>query len=160
MTVLSVPALPAPTLPALWQATTEEHTRWSSVLRLHDDVIGHGDGHGVRVAVERCAAGRLRDSYPVAAHDLEVRVLDPCPPDALTRVLRTLATTAWTTDPRCRRVVYAAPAADRHHITAAETAGFHHVVDVDLGREELSLLVTEPPWVTGGDIHHDSVPGT
>jgi hypothetical protein len=62
-------------------------------------------------------------------------------------------------DPRCRRVVHAVPAGQRDQIAAAESAGCRYVVDVDLGREELSLLVAEPDWVTDTDIDIDRVPG-
>ncbi|MGW0632796.1 hypothetical protein [Streptomyces sp. NPDC002758] len=44
-------------------------------------------------------------------------------------------------------------------MAAAASAGFRHAVDVDLGPEELSVLVSEPDWVTGTDMDLDRVPG-
>ncbi|MER5911196.1 hypothetical protein ABT124_11975 [Streptomyces sp. NPDC001982] len=44
-------------------------------------------------------------------------------------------------------------------MAAAASAGFRYAVDVDLGPEELSLLVSEPDWVTGTDMDLDRVPG-
>ena len=61
-------------------------------------------------------------------------------------------------DPRCRRVVFAAPVDDLTSIAAAHAAGFRYVVDVDIPGEELSLLVAEAHWVTAMD--SDRVPGT
>ncbi|WNM31694.1 hypothetical protein RKE30_15400 [Streptomyces sp. Li-HN-5-11] len=152
--MLTVPPLRKPVLPGAWRAAAEAPTRWSCVLRLRQD------GHEIRVRAERCAAGRLRATYPVGAHDVEVRILDDCPQHLLTQLLRTLTLSLWAADPSCRRTVYAAPAGDLDRIGAAEDAGFRHVVDVDLGQDELGLLVAEPEWVTGGDADHDRVPGT
>lgn len=152
--MLTVPPLPELAVPSTWQPTVESRTRWACALPLRQE------GQAVRVRAERCAAGRLRETYPVGAHDVEVQILDDCPQHLLPKVLRTLSGFLLTADPSCRRVVYAAPGADRDRIAAAEAAGFRRVVDVDLGSDELSLLVAEPEWVTGGDVHHDQVPGT
>ncbi|GCE44881.1 hypothetical protein Rhow_000507 [Rhodococcus wratislaviensis] len=45
-------------------------------------------------------------------------------------------------------------------IAAAEAAGFRYVVDVDVAESELSLLVSEPGWVTEVDIDLEHVPGS
>jgi len=117
-------------------------------------------GIDVGVRVERCASGRLRDTYPAGARDLEVRIDGGCPHDTLTELLRALVDAIRAADPHCRRVVYAAAEGDRDTVAAAAVAGFRHVVDVDLGEQQLSLLVAEPGWVTATDMDLDHVPGT
>ncbi|WP_158839951.1 hypothetical protein [Saccharothrix deserti] len=112
------------------------------------------------VEVERCSAGPLRDAYPIAANDVEVRVTGASTSEVLTNVLTTLVGEVLTADPRCRRVVFAAPAGDHDTVSAAEAAGFRYVLDVDLPGAELSLLVAEPTWVTRVDMDLDRVPGT
>lgn len=108
--------------------------------------------------LQRCVTGRLRDAYPVNAHDVEVRVTEELPADRLAEMLAKTAREVLGNDPRCRRVVFAAPVDDLTRIAAALAAGFRHVVDVDVPGEELSLLVAEPHWVTAMD--SDRVPGT
>lgn len=108
--------------------------------------------------LQRCVTGRLRDAYPVNAHDVEVRVTEELPPDLLAEMLARTAREVLGNDPRCRRVVFAAPVDDLTRIAAAQAAGFRYVVDVDVPGEELSLLVAEPRWVTAMD--SDRVPGT
>jgi hypothetical protein len=101
--------------------------------------------------IERCTAGRLYNAYPVGEYDVEIRL----PGGADTGLLRDLVTQIEVSDPRCRRVVYAAPAGDLADIAAAEAAGFRYVVDVDLpGDASFSLLVAEPGWVTRLDHTH------
>lgn len=117
------------------------------------------DGGTVDARLERCAAGRLRDTYPVGAHDVEIRLGAGTPRDVLPELLRTLTRAVFAADPRCRRVVHAVPVDDRDALGAAAAAGFRHAVDVDLGPEELGLLVSEPDWVTGTDMDLDRVPG-
>ncbi|MGP3962073.1 hypothetical protein ACTWPT_39400 [Nonomuraea sp. 3N208] len=109
--------------------------------------------HGARVRLERCAAGRLRDAYPVAAHDVELQV-----DGAGTELLLALVDAVSVADPRCRRVVYAVQEGDLPRIAAAEAAGFRYVVDVDLADAQLSLLVAEPGWATRTDTDLDHVP--
>ncbi|GAA4965842.1 hypothetical protein HD597_007027 [Nonomuraea thailandensis] len=108
-----------------------------------------------RVRLERCAAGRLRDAYPVAAHDLEVQA-----PEADAGLLRAVVDAVAQADPHCRRVVYAVPEGDLNRMAVAESAGFRYVVDVDLADAQLSLLVAEPEWVTRTDMDLDHVPGS
>lgn len=108
--------------------------------------------------LQRCVTGRLRDAYPVNAHDVEVRVTEELPADLLAEMLAKTAREVLGDDPRCRRVVFAAPVDDLTRIAAAQAAGFRYVVDVDVPGEELSLLVAEPRWVTAMDL--DRVPGT
>lgn len=108
--------------------------------------------------LERCSAGRLRDSYPVNAHDVEVRVAGEPPPALLADLLRDAAREALKADPRCRRVVFAAHSEAQPAIDAAKAAGFRYVADVDLPEGELSLFVAEPDWVTALD--SERVPGT
>ena len=115
-------------------------------------------GRAGLASLEPCSEGRLRDSYPVNAHDVEVRVAGEPPPALLAGLLRDAARDALAADPRCRRVVFAVPAGARAAIDAAEAAGFRHAVDVDLPDEELSLFVAEPDWVTAMD--SERVPGT
>lgn len=111
----------------------------------------------VDVEVERCSAGPLRDTYPVSAHDVEVRVTGAPTAAVLTDVLVTVAGAVMAADPRCRRVVYAARAGDHDAVSAAEAAGFRYVLDVDVPSAELSLLVAEPAWISLADV---DVPGT
>ncbi|NBM20910.1 hypothetical protein [Streptomyces sp. GC420] len=152
--MITVPAAPDLHLDPRWEAVPVRRGRHMSHLR----VTGHGTGIDVRV--ERCAAGRLRHTYPAGARDMEVRVDGPCPRETLAALLRSLADAVDAADPSCRRIVFAAASGDRGSVTAAQSAGFRYVTDVDLGREELSLLVAEPAWVTRTDIDLDRVPGS
>jgi hypothetical protein len=107
---------------------------------------------------EPCVTGRLARAYPASAHDVELRA--SAPTAATAAELRAWAGEAFTADPRCRRVVYATPAGDAALAEVAREAGFRHVVDVDLGDEELALWVVEPAWVTTTDMDLDRVPGS
>jgi hypothetical protein len=118
------------------------------------------DMRAEQVRLERCATGRLRDAYPVHAHDVEVRLARAVSPDLLGALLADAARGVLDGDPECRRVVFAAPADDREAAATARAAGFRHVLDVDLPGAELSLLVAEPGWVTVGWADLDTVPGT
>ncbi|MEU6408200.1 hypothetical protein [Microbispora sp. NPDC046933] len=109
---------------------------------------------GVAVRLERCAAGRLRHAYPVAAHDIELQAAE-----ADAGLLRALVDAVAEADPQCRRVVYAVPEGDLDRMAVAEAAGFRYVIDVDLADAQLSLLVVEPEWVTRTDMDLDHVPG-
>lgn len=148
--MIAVPSLPALDLGGGWQATVEAWTRGAGRLHLHRD------GVVADVQVERCAAGRLRETYPAGAHDLEVRVCG----GPLAELLQTLFEAVTKADPACRRVVYAAREGDAEQVAAARSAGFRHVVDVDVADEQLSLLVAEPDRVTGADADLGHVPGT
>src|SRR4029450_3884728 len=120
-------------------------------------------GTNLDATLERCAHGRLRDAYPVAEHDIEIR-LDDAPTDELTALLGALSAAGGPAeqqaDPQCRRVVFGAPRGDLATLAAAENAGFRYVVDVDLAGASLSLAVAEPSWVTSVDMDLDHVPGT
>lgn len=148
--------LPEIALGGAWKVATEERTR--TTTRLH---VRHGTLPGLTVALERCASGRLREAYPVNAHDIEARVLDKAVlPDVLTDLLRDVITALERSDPECRRIVFAAPPGDLATIAAAEKAGLRYVVDVDLPDRSVSLLVAEPDWVTHVDMDLDHVPQT
>ena len=152
--MITVPEVPArPVLGPGWELVRECRKRFSA------DLLLRGDGVTVDVRLERCAAGRLRDSYPVGAHDVEVRVGDECPVAVLPDLLRTLVTALQRADPDCRRILHAVQVERSSVIAAAESAGFRHVVDVDLEQAELSLLVAEPDWATRTDMDLDRVPG-
>ncbi|RYF61892.1 MAG: hypothetical protein EOO27_00150 [Comamonadaceae bacterium] len=120
------------------------------------------------VELQRCAAGRLRNSYPVSARDIEVRLFELTSSDELTTALHAVVAAIRKTEPECRKVVYAVDSNDAYQgrvsrlaiIAAAEAAGFRYVVDVDVAEAELSLLVSEPEWVTEVDIDLDHVPGS
>jgi hypothetical protein len=116
-------------------------------------------GTNLNATLERCAHGRLRDAYPVAEHDIEIR-FDDAPTDELTALLGALSAAVQQADPQCRRVVFGAPRGDVATLTAAENTGFRYVVDVDLAGASLSLAVAEPSWVTSVDMDLDRVPGT
>ncbi|MFD4600477.1 hypothetical protein ACFWPQ_20915 [Streptomyces sp. NPDC058464] len=152
--MITVPAVPADLAPdPAWETEPIAGSRTAAGFRLRRD------GVTVDVRLERCAAGRLRDAYPAGAHDLELRVAAGCPDHLLPALLRSLTAAVRDADPHCRRVVLAIPVADRGGITAAGSAGYRHAVDVDLGQEELALLVAEPDWVTATDIDLERVPG-
>ena len=112
------------------------------------------------VEVQSCSAGRLPHAYPAGAHDVEVRIAEASPPKLLSDVLRVLADAIQAADPRCRRVVFAAPVDDLEAVTAAQAAAYRYVVYVEVPGEDLSLLVAEPQWVTRVDMDLDRVPGT
>lgn len=112
------------------------------------------------VRTQRCVTGRLRNAYPVSAHDVELQLTAELPAGDLTEVLGAAAREILHGDPHCRRVVFAAPASERDALDAAEAAGFRYVVDVDIPGAELSLFVVEPDWVTAVDMDVDRVPGT
>ncbi|MGW3497441.1 hypothetical protein [Streptomyces sp. NPDC001020] len=154
--MIAAPSLPALDIPGGWKTTVESWTRSTGRLRLHL----HGQGIDIGVRVERCAAGRLREAYPAGARDLEVRIDGGCPHNALAELLLTLVDAVRAADPRCRRIVYAAAEDDQDTIAVAAAAGFRHAVDVDLGEQQLSLLVAEPDWVSAIDMDLEHLPGT
>ncbi|WP_433566679.1 hypothetical protein ACQP1O_16630 [Nocardia sp. CA-151230] len=112
------------------------------------------------VELERCATGRLRHTYPVHSHDVEVRVTGTLPGPLLADLLNALFAAVEAADPYSRRLVFAASADGCNAIAAAESVGFRSVVDIDLPDARLSLLVAEPNWVTAVDMDLDHVPGT
>lgn len=152
--MLAVPRLPEFGVPRGWRTAVESWTRVTGRMRLHRGDLDVG------VQVERCAAGRLRDAYPAGARDLELRIGPGCPDGGLSEVLRVLVRAVGTSDPDCRRIVHAVPEGDRGALATAEAAGFRHVVDVDLGEEQLSLLVAEPGRGTAAGADPDRPPGT
>ncbi|CAN5193496.1 hypothetical protein BH09ACT6_BH09ACT6_20390 [soil metagenome] len=87
--------------------------------------------------------GSLSATYPSGAGDRELAVGEGSEPDAVAAIVHTIL----SRNPRCRRVVTAAPVGDLAAIALAEEAGFRYVVDVDTHSAELSLLVAEPEWV-------------
>ena len=126
-----------------------------------DIVRGDDDGEYVEAVARYASGGPLRDAYPVAAHDVEIRI--PRRPRTFARLaafLDELGIAVLAADRACRRVVVAVAPDDLAAITAAESVGFRHVVDVDVPGDELSLLVREPEWVTQRDADLDRVPGT
>lgn len=116
-------------------------------------------GAEVEAVLERCVHGRLRAAYPAAEHDIEIRP-GHVASDELTSLLGSLVAAVQRAEPRCRRIVFAAPLGDVATLAAAESAGFRYVVDVDLPGASLSLAVAEPAWVTSVDMDLDRVPGT
>jgi hypothetical protein len=116
------------------------------------------DGEGVvELGVRRCISSRLRDTYPVSSHDIELFGLNDAPPHAFAHALIELSEAVLRADPLCRRVVFAAPAGEADMGRAAEMAGFRPVVDVDVPGAELRLFVAEPDWVSNIDLQR--VPG-
>lgn len=148
-----MPASPlsVPTLPGPWRAVITSR----SSTKLLIDISGESDTE-VSVELERCTVGRLRHAYPVNAQDIEIRVRRSH--GAVGTLLGVLVPAVWAVDPRCRRIVFAAPVADSDSISAAQAAGFRKVLDVELPEAELSLFVAEPDWVTGADMDLDRVP--
>ena len=116
------------------------------------------DGEGVvELGFRRCISSRLRDTYPVSSHDIELFGLNDAPPQAFARALIEISEAVLRADPLCRRVVLAAPAGEADMGRAAEMAGFRPVVDVDVPGAELRLFVAEPDWVSNIDLQR--VPG-
>src|SRR6201993_1240836 len=66
------------------------------------------EGVAVELGARRCAEGRLRDSYPVSAHDVEIYTGNDAAPQALPEPLGELSRAIMAADPECRRVVFAA----------------------------------------------------
>ncbi|WP_433622237.1 hypothetical protein [Nocardia sp. CA-120079] len=149
------PEIPALALPGPWHSKVRSHSGTTVLLE-----VGRPSDGGTTVELERCNSGRLRHSYPVDSHDIEARILGALPTSVLAELLTALSSAIAMADPRCRRLVYAAPAEDTETIATAEAAGFRYVVDVDLPDSALSLLVSEPRWVTAVDADLDRVPGT
>jgi len=136
-----------------WTVVDQQHSRYATKCVLSKL------GTNLNATLERCAHGRLRDAYPVAERDIEIR-LDDAPIDELTALLGVLSSAVQKDDPQCRRLVFGAPLGDVATLAAAEQAGFRYVVDVDLAGASLSLAVAEPSWVTSVDMDLDRVPGT
>ena len=134
-------------------------TRWTERNGTEGDVRLRFDQEGtpVEFSARRCADGRLRNAYPVSAHDVELDVLNGAVPQQIMRPLAVLTQAILNSDDSCRRVVFAAPADDHALVAAAQAAGFRYVLDVDVPGAELSLLVAEPRWLT--DFDNDRVPG-
>src|SRR5258708_3848904 len=121
-----------------WSAESSSSSRARARLRLRRD-----DGVPAIVEIERCAAGRLREAYPVGEHDVEIWVATDS--QASGDLLRLMVQAVQAADPRCRRVVLAVPADDDSALSTAREAGFRHAVEVDLpGAPGLNLLVAEP----------------
>jgi hypothetical protein len=119
------------------------------------------DGECVEAVARYASGGPLRDAYPVSSHDVEIRISRQSPRSSrLTAFLDELGAAILAADRACRRVVVAVAPDDLAAISAAESVGFRHVVDVDVPGEELSLLVREPEWVTQVDADLYQVPGT
>jgi hypothetical protein len=146
---------------------------WSAEILSWSDSKGrlrlrHNTGRTVSIELQRCARGRLRHSYPVAAHDIEVRVLAVNSAEELTAILRAVVVGIREAEPSCRKIVYAVGWNEAQHgtisalatVAAAEAANFRYVVDVDIADAELGLLVAEPAWVTAVDIDLGDVLGS
>ncbi|MFD6821998.1 hypothetical protein ACFWC5_16750 [Streptomyces sp. NPDC060085] len=132
----------------------EARDRFTESLRLY------APGTEALVYVERCAAGRLQNSYPAGAHDVGVRIETGIKGSELASLLEALVYAICTAEAQCRRIVYIVDAGNIERITQAESAGFRYVLDVDVQNLELSLMVAEPEWATATDMDLDRVPGT
>lgn len=132
---------------------------WTVTSRGRGEVLlRFNDGEDFEAGARRCTDGRLRDAYPVSAHDVEIYTTAASGQSS--HRLAELTHAILAADPYCRRIVFGAPAGDSTTLAAVREAGFRHVVDVDVPGAELSLLVAEPSWVTGLDAGLDRVPGT
>jgi hypothetical protein len=137
-----------------WRGEPEEWTGVRGSLRLYRE-----DGALTIVRIERCAAGRLREAYPVGEHDLEISVTSESPAEIIADALGHMVERIWEADPSCRRVVFAAQPSDPVAAAAAVISGFRHTAEVDLpGGQTVELLVSEPGWVTRVDMDLDRVP--
>jgi hypothetical protein len=131
-----------------WTVTPEDERQTA----LHFD---NGDGIFAAV-VRRPADGPLRTAYPVSAHDVEICVHGDATSEQFGAHLAVLTTALLTDDPTCRRVVVALATNDDARIAAMPSAGYRHVVDVEVPDAELSLFVREADWL----MDMDRVPGT
>ena len=127
--------------------------------------VRKGDDVDATVEVARCLGGRLQNTYPVSAHDVEVVVNGAQSAASLTEVLRCLTAAITAAEPECRRIVYAVSEQSRDAVLgepdslgAAQSAGFRYVTDIDIIGAELKLCVAEPDWVIRADIDLDRVP--
>ena len=135
-----------------WNVEEVASSRSRATLRLR-----HGDGPDTVVEVERCAAGRLRGTYPAGRHDIEIAITRPGGPEA--EVLRRMVAAIWSVDSRCRRIVLALSPGDRRGAEAALAAGFRYGVDVDVpGAGTVDLFVIEPDWAVGVGVDVERVP--
>ncbi|MBM6545371.1 hypothetical protein JNO54_04340 [Janibacter sp. YIM B02568] len=134
---------------APWTAELVDGGRRAATFALKD-----GSGATYRVRIERCVEGRLADSYPAGAHDIELAPEGPVPAEMIL-----VATDALVeADPLCRRVVLALDPEDIAAHETAQRAGYRPGVEVDIREGTLSLLVYEPAWVTQTDMDLDRVP--
>jgi hypothetical protein len=152
---MSPEPLPPLSLPPGWNAVPDDANRAGSLLR-----VFKSGPYACEALIGRCATGRLRSAYPVGSRDVEVRIVAAEAADVIAETLATLRAAIHIADPGCRRVIFAAPAGDTQTMTAAENAGFHFVVDVDLPAVELSLFVSEPEWVASIEPGLDHMPQT
>jgi hypothetical protein len=147
---MTIPSLRALKLDAEWTQLSGD----GRDVRLRFDQ----EGNAIEFSARRCAEGRLRDTYPVSAHDVELNVSNNGAPQLITRPLAALTQTILNSDDCCRRVVFAAATDDEAMVSAVEAAGFRYVLDVDVPGAELSLLVAEPSWII--ELDDDRVPGS
>lgn len=152
---MRTPPLPVPELSPPWSGTAVSRT--SSSVEL---AVRHDDGRTATVRLRRCAAGWLRDTYPVAAHDVALEITGADSASVRAELLGAVVAAMYSADPRCRRVVVplAVDAAD--DIAAAREAGLRPVVEVDVPGSRWVLLVAEPAWVGANDGEAEHVPGT
>ncbi|MEI4271155.1 hypothetical protein TEK04_05430 [Klenkia sp. LSe6-5] len=122
--------------------------------------LEHESGATAQIRLERCVAGRLESAYPASVRDVEIRVVALSDGGLLTAVLEGVVRAVRSAEPACRRIIYGAPRGQVGAVAASEQAGFRYVVDVDLVDAELSLLVSEPEWVSVADEAADAVPGS
>jgi hypothetical protein len=121
---------------------------------LHFD---NGDGIFAAV-VRRPADGPLRTAYPVSARDVEICLNGDASSTQFGAHLAAMTTALLADDPTCRRVVVALATLDDARIAVMPSAGYRHVVDVEVPGAELSLFVREADWLISIDL--DRVPGT
>src|ERR1700739_4133414 len=98
------------------------------------------DGVAVELGARRCAEGRLRNSYPVSAHDVEIYTGNDAAPQALPEPLGELSRAYISAAPKCRRVVFAASVGDLDAVAAAQAAGFRYVLALDVPDGQLGTL--------------------
>ena len=86
----------------------ELDTRWTERSGTEGDVRLRFDQEGtpIEFSARRCADGRLRNAYPVSAHDVELDVLNGAAPQQIVRALAVLTQAILSSDHSCRRVVF------------------------------------------------------
>ncbi|WP_335933551.1 GNAT family N-acetyltransferase [Streptomyces sp. PTD5-9] len=113
-----------------------------------------------RVEIRRVLTHPLRGCYPVGAHDLLLALvpLSPRPSPAAASLLDALTEALFAADPRCRRVM-AAPDVDDAPAHERYAAGrFRTVAEADLPERTVTLMVVEPPRITGVSTALDDMP--
>lgn len=94
------------------------------------------------MSITYVSSTELRHTYPYGSHDAQVDFNGG-------EDLRARVDAVFAADAECRRVVVMVEQENVEQIKVCEDAGLRYVLDVQLRTgEEVSLMVSEPDWVT------------